>query len=91
MYVAFSGPKGYEQVTIREDTYNPETGRKKINIIRKVGKLSDLLAEDPNFLEKLKEEVRKETLALKEASKPILVNPVTFTSGIQKKVTTLIQ
>jgi hypothetical protein len=26
MYVGIGGPKGYEQVTIREDVYNPATG-----------------------------------------------------------------
>lgn len=73
MYVGIGGPKGYEQVTIREDVYIPATGGKKTRIVRKVGKLSDLLAEDPDFLIKLKEEVRLETLALKEAEKPILL------------------
>ena len=73
MYVALGGPKGYEQVTIREDVYNPATGGKKTKIVRKVGRLSELLAEDPQFLAKLKEEVRLETLALKEAEKPILL------------------
>lgn len=73
MYVALGGPKGYEQVTVREDVYDPATGGKKTTIVRKVGKLSDLLAEDPDFMAKLKEEVRLETLALKEAKKPILL------------------
>ena len=73
MYVGIGGPKGYEQVTIREDVYIPATGGKKTKIIRKVGKLADLMAEDPDFLIKLKEEVRLETLALKEAEKPILL------------------
>ena len=80
MYVALGGPKGYEQVTIREDVYNPATGGKKTKIIRKLGRLSTLLAEDPDYLVKLREEVRLETEALKEAEKPILlplgVNPI---------------
>ena len=71
MYVALGGPKGYEVVTVREDTHIPGTKKKRTTIIRKVGKLSDLLAEDPGFLQKLKEQVRQETLALKEAQKPI--------------------
>jgi transposase len=73
MYVALGGPKGYETVTVREDVYNPATGGKNTIIVRKVGKLSDLLAEDPDFLAKFKEEIRLETLALKEAEKPILL------------------
>jgi len=73
MYVALGGPKGYEQVTVREDVYNPATGGKKTIIVRKVGRLSDLLAEDPDFLAKFKEEIRLETLALREAEKPILL------------------
>ena len=67
MYVALGGPKGYETVTVREDVYDPATGGKSTTIVRKVGKLSDLLAEDPDFMARLKEEVRLETLALKEA------------------------
>ena len=54
MYVGIGGPKDYEQVTIREDVYIPATGGKKTRIVRKVGKLSDLMAEDPDFLVKLK-------------------------------------
>ena len=54
MYVGIGGPKGYEQVTIREDVYIPATGGKKTRIVRKVCKLSDLMAEDPDFLIKLK-------------------------------------
>jgi transposase len=73
MYVALGGPKGYETVTVREDVYDPATGGKSTTIVRKVGKLSDLLAEDPDFMARLKEEVRLETLALKEAEKPILL------------------
>jgi hypothetical protein len=71
MYVGIGGPKGYEQVTIREDVYNPTTSGKKTRIVRKVGKLSDLLAENPDFLVKLKEEVH----SLKEVEKPILLPP----------------
>lgn len=74
MYVALGGPKGYEVVTVREDTHIPGTKKKRTTIIRKVGKLSDLLAEDPDFMEKLKAQVREETLALKEAGKPITLS-----------------
>ena len=74
MYVALGGPKGYEVVTVREDTHIPGTKKKRTTIIRKVGKLSDLLVEDPDFMEKLKAQVREETLALKEAGKPITLS-----------------
>lgn len=74
MYVGIGGPKGYEVVTIREDTHIPGTKKKKTRIVRKVGKLADLLSEDPNFMEKLKAEVREETKALKEAKKPISIS-----------------
>ena len=73
MYVGIGGPKGYEVVTVREDTHIPGTKKKKTRIVRKVGKLADLLAEDPNFMEKLKAEVKEETRALKEAKKPITI------------------
>ncbi|MDY0289199.1 MAG: IS1634 family transposase [Sphaerochaeta sp.] len=74
MYVALGGPKGYETVTVREDVHIPGTKKKRTTIIRKVGKLSDLLAEDPDFMGKLKAQVREETLALKEADKPITLS-----------------
>jgi len=74
MYVALGGPKGYEVVTVREDTHIPGTKKKKTTIIRRVGKLSELTAEDPGFLEKFKAQVREETIALKEAEKPITLS-----------------
>jgi transposase len=74
MYVALSGPKGYEVVTIREDVYIPGTKKKKINILRKVGKYSDLLSEDPDFMAKLKEQVKLETQAIKESQKPLTLS-----------------
>ncbi|MCK9349436.1 MAG: IS1634 family transposase [Bacilli bacterium] len=87
MYVGLGGPKGYEVVTIREDSHLPGTKKKKTSIIRRVGKLSDLLAEDPDFMQKLKAQVREETLALKEAEKPITLSLPNGTISVPSDVT----
>ena len=87
MYVALGGPKGYETVTVREDTHIPGTKKKRTTIIRKVGKLSELTAEDPDFLEKLKAQVREETIALKEAEKPLTLSLSNGTISIPSDVT----
>lgn len=87
MYVGLGGPKGYEVVTIREDSHIPGTKKKKTTIIRRVGKLSDLLAEDPGFMEKLKAQVKEETIALKEAEKPITLSLPNATVSTPSDVT----
>jgi transposase len=74
MYIAKSGPKGYEQVVVREEVRIPGTKKKKTIVVRKVGKYADLLAEDPHFWEKLKEDVRMETLARKESDTPLTIS-----------------
>lgn len=65
MYVAICGPKGKESVSIRED-YRPDgQERKKTRVIRNLGPLRKLLAENPEAIQRLKESVRKETAALR--------------------------
>ena len=65
MYVAICGPKGKESVSIRED-YRPDgQERKKTRVIRNLGPLRKLLAEDPEAIQKLRDAVRKETEALR--------------------------
>ena len=60
MYVAICGPKGKESVSIRED-YRPDgQERKKTRVIRNLGPLRKLLAEDPEAIQKLRDAVRKE-------------------------------
>ena len=68
MYVAICGPKGKESVSIRED-YRPDgQERKKTRVIRNLGPLRKLLAEDPEAIQKLRKAVRKgtETLRLQD-------------------------
>jgi len=72
MYVTVSGIEKYRVVQFREDIRIPGTSKKKANIIRTVGKYADLLAEDPDFLAKLKAETKKRTLEQKESERPLL-------------------
>ena len=66
MYVALSGPKGHESVTIREDYTNAD-GKKKIRILETLGPLSKLGGEDPEgYLAALKAEMKEKTRLLKE-------------------------
>lgn len=66
MYVALSGPKGHESVTIRED-YIPTGGtKKKVRIVENLGPLHRLVKDDPDFLVHLKEKVARQTKLQKE-------------------------
>ncbi|MBI9094126.1 MAG: IS1634 family transposase [Sphaerochaeta sp.] len=73
MYVTTSGIEKYRVVQFREDIRIPGTGKKKTNIIRTVGKYSDLLAEDPDFMVKLKAEAKRLTREQKESERPLLI------------------
>ena len=66
MYAALSGPKGKESVQIRE-SYIPageKTG--KIRIVKQLGPLKKLQADNPNYFEDLKASLKLETARLKE-------------------------
>ena len=66
MYVALSGPKGHESVTVREDYINID-GKKKIKILETLGPLSKLGGDNPEaYLEALKAEMKEKTKLLKE-------------------------
>ena len=73
MYVTTSGIEKYRVVQFREDIRIPGTNKKKTRIIKTVGKYADLLAEDPDFLAKLKEEAKRLTKEQKESERPLLI------------------
>ncbi|MDY0290426.1 MAG: IS1634 family transposase [Sphaerochaeta sp.] len=73
MYVTTSGIEKYRVVQFREDIRIPGTNKKKTNIIRTVGKYADLLAQDPDFMQKLKEEAKRLTKERKESERPLLI------------------
>ena len=73
MYVTTSGIEKYRVVQFREDIRIPGTNKKKAKIIRTVGKYADLLAEDPDFYGKLKEEAKRLTKELKESERPLVI------------------
>lgn len=66
MYVALSGPKGHESVTIREDYTNVD-GKKKTRILETLGPLHKLGGDNPEaYLKALKAEMKEKTKLLKE-------------------------
>ena len=73
MYITVSGKGASRVVQIKEDARIPGTSRKKSKVLRTLGKYSDMLAEDPDFLEKLKAEMRRKTLEQKASRTPITV------------------
>jgi len=73
MYITVSGKGASRVVQIKEDARIPGTSRKKSKVLRTLGKYSDMLAEDPGFLEKLKAEMRRKTLEQKASRTPITV------------------
>lgn len=60
MFVAITGPKGYEQVEIRECQRIPGTKKNKNITIQRLGRLSVLTEKDPNYVANLKAKLKKE-------------------------------
>jgi Transposase len=73
MYVTTSGIEKYRVVQLREDVRIPGTNRKKAIVIKTYGKYADLLAEDPDFLRKLKERAKQMTKQRKESETPLTI------------------
>jgi len=73
MFVSTSGEEKYKVVQLKESFRDPLTGKVKHRVIKTVGKYSTLLAEDPDFMEKLRKKAKEETKARKEADAPILI------------------
>ncbi len=57
MYVAVVGAEPYKYVEIRQDVYDPSTGKTNHIVVERVGRLSKLLKEDPMFVDKLKADI----------------------------------
>ncbi len=54
MYVAVVGTEPYKYIEVRQDVYDPSTGKTNHVVVERVGRLSKLLKDDPMFLDKLK-------------------------------------
>lgn len=76
MFVTVGGPKGREQVSVREATRIPGTNKKVTKVIKNYGYLSNLLKENPNFVEDLKKEIQEERERKKEAKNITISVPV---------------
>ncbi len=74
MYIAVVGADPYKTVQLREDSRIPGTKKKKTNVLKSFGRYDELLAEDPDFLEKLKAEARRLTKEQKEANKAVQIS-----------------
>lgn len=66
MFAALSGPKGKESVQIREAYIPVGEKRSKIRIVKQLGPLKKLQADNPNYFEELKASLKLETARLKE-------------------------
>ncbi len=66
MYVAVVGSEPYKYVELRQDVYNPATGKTDHVVVKRYGRLSTLVKEDPLYVEKLKAEVDDKRKAEKE-------------------------
>lgn len=60
MYVSITGRKGYEQVEVKEAIRVPGTDKRKQYTVRRCGSLKALTAQDPDYVEKLKAELKAE-------------------------------
>ncbi|MDI9470251.1 MAG: hypothetical protein QM296_08595 [Bacillota bacterium] len=74
MYIAVVGADPYKTVQLREDFRIPGTKKKRTKVIRTYGKYDELLANDPDFLEKLRAEARRLTKEKKEAAAAVQIS-----------------
>ena len=81
MYVSITGRKGYEQVEIKECVRIPGTNKKKQMTVKRCGSLKALTANDPNYIENLKEELKQ---GREEKKKDRVINFVTMPKEIGK-------
>lgn len=70
MYVAVVGAEPYKYVEVRQDVYDPSTGKTNHVVVERVGRLSKLMKEDPMFLDKLKADIADKR-KVKQSSKTI--------------------
>ena len=73
MYVAITGSGKARVIQFREDTHIPGTRKKKIRVVKTIGNYERMLAEDPDIIEKLKEEARTLTAEKKASNKPLTI------------------
>ncbi len=87
MYVSLTGPKGYEQVVIKESIRIPGTkDKKKEYIIERHGRLKDCLAKDPDYIAHLREKLKKEKdEAAKDKTITITVRPKEISSSSDQR------
>lgn len=71
MYVAVTGSGKAKVIQFREDKRIPGTKKKKTKVIKTIGNYERMLAEDPNIIEKLKDQAKIHTIKKKESSKPL--------------------
>lgn len=71
MYVTISGKGKYRVIQFREDTRIPGTTKRRAHVVKTIGNYEQLLAENPNILNELKEEAKRLTLAKKASSAPV--------------------
>ena len=62
MYVAITGSGKYRVIQFREDKRIPGTKKKKAHVIKTIGNYEQMLAEDPEIIAKLKEELNPEIM-----------------------------
>jgi len=60
MYIAVCGAKGHEQVTLRKESRIPGTSKKKVEVIKNYGYLKDCIAQDPDFVNKLRAQIQQD-------------------------------
>lgn len=73
MYIAITGSGKARVIQFREDTHIPGTRKKKIRVVKTIGNYERMLAEDPDIIEKLKEEAKALTAEKKASNKPLTI------------------
>lgn len=68
MHVSITGGK-FRRVQVMEQFKDQKTGKYRSRVIKDYGKLDELVALDPNFVEKLRAECREESKKEKELRK----------------------
>ena len=76
LYVTISGKGKARVVQLVEQHRIPKTAKKQTKVIETIENYEKLIAEDPDIIEKLREEAKERTKQKKEALKPLTIELV---------------
>jgi len=86
MYVAITGAGKARVIQFREDTRIPGTKKKKTHVVETLGNYEQMLEENPNIIEELKDKATERTRIKKESTAPLTLSVHVADIGVPEDV-----